>query len=91
MNYTIDLVTSWAEKLTYRIMQLSGVSEENLQKYLQAVVNKQNGIKTADETLKVPVTVLGVTFKDAASLIKIAVVVALVFAGYRAYKMYKRK
>jgi hypothetical protein len=51
MNYTIDLLNSWAQKLTYRIMKISGVSDAELQKYVKAVVDQKQQQITSDASL----------------------------------------
>lgn len=86
MNYTLDQVNSFAAKLTYRIMQMSGISEENLQKYLKAVVDKQNGIAAADEDLNIPINIFGINFKNIGQAVSTGIIIVVVIIGIVAYK-----
>ncbi len=91
MNYTIDLVNSWAEKMTYRLMVMIGVSADDQQKYLKACVDKQNGVTAADETLAVPFDFLGFHFKDIGTAIKYGIFIAGGVLVFVLYKKYSRK
>lgn len=51
MLYTIDLIETWSERLTYRIMKIAGASEETLSKYVQACIAKDEQAKTELSTL----------------------------------------
>jgi len=57
MNNLLDLINKWANKLTYRILSISGASEQAKKNYLQAVEQKREDIIQADAELsgKVPV------------------------------------
>ena len=90
MNYTIDMVNSFAEKLTYRIMVMAGVSQENLDKYLKAVIEKEKGISNADEKLDVPITVFGITFANVGKAIQTGLVIIVVVVGIILYRRYKK-
>jgi hypothetical protein len=86
MLYTIDQVNAWADKLTYRLMVMIGVSDENLQNYLKAVVDKQSGVVAADTALQPPVTILGIQFKNIGQIIKTILVIVVLIIGYRLFK-----
>lgn len=55
-NGTIDVTTTLAQKLTYRILQISGASQQALDNYLQACKEKNDARIKADKELsnKVP-------------------------------------
>jgi hypothetical protein len=86
MNYTIDMINSWADKLVIRLLVMVNTKQETIDKVLKAMIDKQNGVKSADESLSVPVTIFGITFKDAATAVKIGFVLFLVIAGIIIYK-----
>jgi hypothetical protein len=91
MNYTIDLINSWAYKLAYRAMQISGATEEELQNYLKAVVDKQNGVIKADDTLATPIKILGITFKSLQSAINTGIIIIAIVGGIILYKRYSKR
>jgi hypothetical protein len=86
VNYTVDQLTSWADKLTYRLMVMIGVPDENLQAYLKAVVDRQNGVAEADQALQPPVTILGIQFKNIGSVIKTVLVIVILIILYRVFR-----
>ena len=92
MKFTIDQITAWADKLTYRLMVIIGVSDADLQKYLDAVQAKQNGVSAADSTLSPPLSILGFNFKNIGdAVLKIGGgLLAIVIAVYL-YKRNKRR
>ena len=57
MNNLLDLVQAWANKLTYRILSISGASDQAKQNYLNAVSTQNQQIIDADSELsgKIPV------------------------------------
>lgn len=83
MNYTIDLVNNWAQKLTYRIMQISGASEQALSNYVKEVAkikdNKYEADKTIQPGLRLP------------KIVEYIVYAGIVAGCYFAYKFLKRK
>jgi hypothetical protein len=86
MNYTIDMINSWADKLVIRLLVMANTKQETIDKVLKAMIDKQNGVKIADDSLSVPVTIFGITFKDAATVVKIGLVLFVVIAGVIIYK-----
>lgn len=51
MGNLFDLLNTWSQKLTYRILSMSGASETAKENYLKAVQDKNNDIVKADEEL----------------------------------------
>jgi hypothetical protein len=87
MNFTIDQVNSWADKLTYRLMVMIGVSDQDLQNYLAAIQAKQEGVSNADAALSPPVTIFGMTFKNIGDfLLKAGLAIVGVVLLWHAYK-----
>ena len=92
MNYTIDMVTAWADKLTYRICVLSGMSDEQLQNVLKAFVDKQNGVTAADDALQPSLNLFGIKFKNIGdAVLKIGLGVVAVIVAWYLYKRDKRR
>ena len=91
MNYSIDLLTSFADKLTIRLMQLANVKQESIDKVLKAFIDKQNGIVDADKQLDVPITILGITFKNLRSAIFTVAVIIGLFLLYKVYRSNNRR
>lgn len=81
--WTIDLINSWAEKMTYRIMQMIGVSQENLDAYVKAIVARDKATQTADSSLS---KTLNIT-----EVVKWLAVPAAIFLLYKIYKLYKSR
>jgi hypothetical protein len=87
MQFTIDQVNSWADKLTYRLMVMIGVSDADLQKYLDAVQAKQNGVAAADTALSPPITIFGINFKNIGDFIlKVGLGLVAVLIAWHLYK-----
>jgi hypothetical protein len=91
MNYTIDQVNAWADKLVIRLLIMANTKQETIDKVLKAMIDKQNGINIADESLSVPVTIFGITFKDAATAVKTGFIVIGVIIAFVLYKKYSRR
>lgn len=51
MNRLIDLIKTWSYKLSYRIMRISGASDEALNRYLVMVGQQKESDAAADEEL----------------------------------------
>lgn len=51
MNNTIDIISAWAYKLTYRILQLSGASQVSLDNYVKGVKGRNSELHEADRDL----------------------------------------
>lgn len=49
MNKLLDLVNSWSYKLTYRILKMSGASDEALENYKKAIEEQKEDILEADK------------------------------------------
>jgi len=52
MNKLFDLVKRWAEKLTYRILVMSGASETAKENYVEAVTAQNDSIIERDKELR---------------------------------------
>jgi hypothetical protein len=91
MNYTIDLLNSWADKLVIRLLVMANTKQETIDKVLKAMVDKQNGVTSADQTLSVPVTILGINFKDAGTAIKTGLVIFALVTAVILYKRYSKR
>jgi hypothetical protein len=52
MNNILDLVNSWAQRLTYRVLQMSGASDVALSNYKTAIESKNSDIIQFDDELK---------------------------------------
>ena len=81
MNWTIDLINSWADKFTYRILQLTGATDDQLAAFVQGITAKQNQTATADTSFNDNLNI--------AEILKYAAVVGGLFLVYRIYKLYK--
>lgn len=51
MNNLLDLVSEWANKLTYRVLKMSGASETALNNYISGVKSNNQDIISADSEL----------------------------------------
>jgi hypothetical protein len=89
--YTWDTLTSWSEKLIYRMLSMSGAKQETLDHYKQAVIDKANGINIADEAFTPPITILGFNFKSAKMVLMWIIFIVGLFVAYKVYKLYKQK
>jgi hypothetical protein len=90
MNYTIDLINSFAVRFTYRVMSIiPGITNDQLQAFLKAEVDKQNGVDQTDTDTAVPITIFGIKFKDAGSVIKTGIIIIALFVGIALYKRIK--
>lgn len=86
MLYTLDQVNAWADRLTYRLMVMINVPDENLQKYLKAVIDRQNGVAEADQELSPPVTILGMQFKNIGSVITTVLIIVVLIILYNVFR-----
>lgn len=86
MLYTLDQVNAWADRLTYRLMVMINVPDENLQKYLKAVIDRQNGVAEADQELSPPVTILGMQFKNIGSVITTVLIIVVLIILYKVFR-----
>lgn len=76
MNNLLDLVNTWANKLTYRIMKNSGASQEALDKFLQASKDKTEDVIKADKELS-----------NRVQSARITTYILMVLGGFIAYKI----
>jgi hypothetical protein len=81
--WTIDLINSWAEKMTYRIMQMIGVSQENLDAYVKAIVARDKATDAADDKLSAKLNI--------SEIVKWLAVPVGLFLLYKIYKLYKSR
>lgn len=52
MNNLIDMVNKWANRLTVRILVLSGVSQESINRVIEAMNNRQSIVSQSDKKIR---------------------------------------
>jgi hypothetical protein len=91
MNYTIDLVNSWADKLVIRLLVLANTEQETIDKVIKGMIDKQNGVTVSDQSLSVPVKIFGINFKDAGTAIKTGLIIFAIITAIILYKRYSKR
>lgn len=62
MNNLLDIIDTWSEKFTLRILRLFGASPETLLKLAEALKKKDESFIDADHQLKYKVPILRMIF-----------------------------
>lgn len=81
--HLVDWAKAWGDKVAYRVLQVIGTKPEVLEKYVQAVQNKNNETIAADQELSAT--------HGKAILIKVIIAAVIAFAAFKLYQKYRRK
>lgn len=52
MNNLIDIVNKWANRLTVRILVMAGVSQESINRVIEAMNNRESIVSQSDKKIR---------------------------------------